>query len=93
MALAVWFPATGFGEIPEPEMCDTILDRFSALSDEISDHSFERLFYEDMSRGLLQLYTRDARSAFRQNGFRGVVRKVRRLRMRHIRRLLHKAWA
>lgn len=85
--------ATGFGEIPGADLSETILDRFSSLSDEISDHSFERLFYQDVSRGLLQLYSRDARSAFHQNGFRGVVRKASRLRMRHIRRLLHKVWA
>jgi Bacterial capsule synthesis protein PGA_cap len=85
--------ATGFGEIPGPKISEAILDRFHTLSEEISDHSFERLFYQDVSRGLLHLYSRDAKSAFRQAGIRGVVRKAGRLRMRHIRRLLHKAWA
>jgi hypothetical protein len=83
----------GFGEIPAPELSEEILDRFSALSNEIADRSFQRLFYQDVSRGLLHIYSRDAKSAFRQAGIRGVVRKAGRLRMRHIRRLLHKAWA
>jgi hypothetical protein len=74
-------------------LSEEILDRFSALSNEIAGRSFERLFYQDVSRGLLHLYSRDAKSAFRQAGIRGVVRKASRLRMRHIRRLLHKAWA
>ena len=84
---------SGFGEIPPPDLSETILERFETLSSEISDHSYRRLFYEDVSRGLLQLYSRDARSAFRQSGARGIFRKASRLRMRHIRRLLHKAWA
>jgi hypothetical protein len=84
---------SGFGEIPTSEMSQTILDRFQSLSNEISDHSFRRLFYQDVSRGLLQLYARDARSAFRQSGLRGVARKASRLRMRHLRRLVYKVLA
>jgi Bacterial capsule synthesis protein PGA_cap len=89
----IWLAETGFGEIPTHEMSDAILDRFEALSGEIADHSYQRLFYEDVSRGLLRLYARDARSAFLQSGFRGVARKARRVRMRHIRRLAHKVFS
>jgi hypothetical protein len=81
---------TGFGEIPSPEIGQIILNRFQVLSAEIADGSFERLFYEDMSRGLLQLYARDARAAFRQSGIRGLARKASRLRVRHVRRLVRK---
>jgi poly-gamma-glutamate capsule biosynthesis protein CapA/YwtB (metallophosphatase superfamily) len=86
----IWLNETGFGEVPTQEMSETILDRFQALSQEIADHSYERLFYQDVSRGLLRLYARDARSAFRQSGLRGIARKAARVRMRHIRRLIHK---
>lgn len=86
----IWLGESGFGEIPAPDISKIILDRFQALSREISDHSYKRLFYQDVSRGLLQLYARDARSAFRQSGLRGVMRKASRLRMRHVRRLVHK---
>jgi poly-gamma-glutamate capsule biosynthesis protein CapA/YwtB (metallophosphatase superfamily) len=81
---------TGFGEVPSPRIGQNILDRFRLLSAEIADGSFESLFYEDMSRGLLHLYVRDARAAFRQSGIRGLARKASHLRIRHIRRLVRK---
>ena len=89
----IWLGEGGFGEISTSEMGQTILARFRALSNEVRDGSFARLFYQDASRGLLQLYARDARSAFRQSGLRGVARKASRLRMRHLRRLMHKVFA
>jgi len=42
-----------------------------------------------MSRGLVPLYARDLRAAFRQSGLRGLARKATRIRTRHLRRLLH----
>lgn len=84
---------SGFGEVPDSGMSKEILTRFHDLSREILDESYARLFYEDVSRGLLSLYARDARSAFRQSGLRGVARKASRVRMRHVRRLVHKVFS
>jgi capsule synthesis protein PGA_cap len=81
---------SGFGTIPSAEMGRRILDRFRQLSCEIADGSFERLFYRDMSQGLLRLYLRDAKMAYRHAGLRGLARKASRLRVRHVRRLVHR---
>jgi hypothetical protein len=80
----------GFGEIPSPAMNRAILDRFSRISDAIADGSYERAFYRDMSNGLWRLCARDAGRAFRQFGVGGLARKAARLRMRHVKRLVHK---
>ncbi|MFZ3201034.1 MAG: CapA family protein [Candidatus Acidiferrales bacterium] len=80
----------GFGEIPSPEMGRTILARFVQLCGEIAEGSYERLFYEDVSRGLLRLYLRDMRAAFRESGIRGLAEKVSHARMRHAQRLFHR---
>lgn len=82
--------AGGFGQIPSAQMSSTILERFRQLSGEIEDGSFKRLFYSDLSRHLVQFYLRDARTAFRQSGVRGLARKAGRIRMRHVRRLVRK---
>ena len=81
---------TGFGVLPSPEVSRTILSRFEQLSSEIADGSYEQLFYQDVSQGLVQLYLRDAGRAFREDGFRGLARKAGRVRVRHVRRLVHK---
>jgi len=81
---------SGFGDLPSAEMNRTILDRFRELSGEIADGSFRRLFYHEISRGLLALYLRDAKMAYRHAGLRGLARKAGRLRVRHVRRLVHK---
>lgn len=80
----------GFGEIPSPEMGRTILARFVRLCGEIAEGSYERLFYQDVSRGLVRLYLRDMRAAFRESGIRGLAQKVGHARMRHVQRLFHK---
>ncbi|MGA8223305.1 MAG: CapA family protein [Candidatus Acidiferrales bacterium] len=81
---------SGFGIFPSAEISRTILNRFQELSSEIADGSFERRFYRDMSKGLLRLYLRDVKMAYRQAGLRGLARKASRLRVRHVRRLAHK---
>ena len=48
------------------------------------------LFYDDVSKGLARLYLRDARAAFRGAGIRGLASKARRMRLRHVKRLVHK---
>jgi len=80
--------ASGFGEIPPPQSSDAILARFRCLSGEIAEGSSARLFYRDMSDGLMRLYLRDVRAALRQSGIRGLARKARRMRMRHVKRLV-----
>jgi len=80
----------GFGEIPSPEMGRTILARFVRLCGEIAEGSYERLFYQDVSRGLVRLYLRDLRAAFRESGIRGLAQKVSHARMRHVQRLFHR---
>ena len=80
----------GFGEIPSPAINRAILDRLNRISGEIAGGSYERAFYRDMSNGLLRLYARDAGRAFRQFGVRGLARKAARVRMRHMKRLVHR---
>lgn len=86
----VWIDESGFGKVPPRERAMEILQRFDDLSAEIRDGSYERLFYQDVSAGLVGLHFRDVRSAYRQSGIRGLARKAARIRMRHVRRLVHK---
>jgi hypothetical protein len=46
-----------------------------------------------LSPGLLRLYARDVRGAFRQSGLPGLARKVARIRVRHIKRAAHRLLA
>lgn len=82
--------AAGFGAVPSAITSAAIFERFRKISNEIADGSFARLFYRDMSRGMIPLYWRDARAAYQQAGMRGLARKASRVRLRHVRRLLHK---
>ncbi len=79
---------SGFGEVPSAQLSDAILARFRSLSREIADGSSARLFYRDMSEGLVRLYLRDVRAALCQSGIRGLARKARRMRMHHVKRLV-----
>jgi len=79
---------SGFGQVPAPQTSEAILERFRSLSNEIADGSSARLFYSDVSQGIIRLYLRDVRAALRQAGLRGVARKARRVRMRHMKRLV-----
>ncbi len=89
-ARPVWLDESGFGTIPGAEKKQEISARFRSLCAEVEDGSYERLFYDDVSRGLARLYMRDARAAFRAAGIRGLAKKARRVRMRHVKRLVHK---
>jgi hypothetical protein len=81
-------PKNALGQ--SPEFGRQILQRFRSLSDEITDGSAKRLFYGDVSRGLVRLYLRDAHAAFRESGIRGLARKADRVRARHLKRLAHR---
>lgn len=82
--------ANGLGILPSAEARAAIIERFRKLSEEIADGSFARLFYRDISEGMISLYWRDMRAAFHQAGMRGLARKAGRVRLRHVQRLLHK---
>ncbi|MGA8143788.1 MAG: CapA family protein [Candidatus Acidiferrales bacterium] len=80
----------GFGGIPASRASREILERFHALSEEVTDGSCERLFYRDISQGILRLYARDVKAAYRMGGVRALARKASRVRTRHVRRLVHR---
>jgi len=86
---AVQLDADGFGSIADDTNNMVILGRFRSLSNEMSDGSYKKHFYREISQGLGRLYFRDAKAALRSAGIRGVVRKAARVRMRHLRRLIH----
>lgn len=89
----VFLPFGGLGEVPSAANADSILDRFSALSAEIRDGSYRSAFYRDVSAGLISLYVRDARAALRESGVRGLAHKAARLRLCHVKRLMHRVLA
>jgi hypothetical protein len=80
---------SGFGSVPSAGASTGILKRFRELSRELCDGSFERVFYEEVGAGLGGLYARDVRAAFRSSGFTGMLRKARRVRVRHLKRLAY----
>jgi hypothetical protein len=82
--------SSGFGTVPATGAADTLLQRFADLSAEIENGDYRRLFYHEVSYGLGKLYLRDAREAYRAAGLSGLAKKARRVRMRHVRRLVHK---
>jgi hypothetical protein len=85
----VWLAESGFAEVPPPEIARSILDRFLGLTAEICNGTAVQRFYEEASPGVIPLYARDLRAALRQSGLRGLARKARRIRPRHIKRLLY----
>src|SRR6202451_1417381 len=87
----VFLDESGFGTIPDTAMRHTILERFQLLSEELAEGSYEKMFYRDISSGLFRLYLRDVRAALRYRGVRGLAMKMSRIRLRHVRRLIHKA--
>lgn len=80
----------GWGCLPSAPEAEIILERFKGLSREIADGSYRKLFYQDMGEGLVNRQFRDTWIAYRRAGVRGVATKIGRLRMRHVRRLVHK---
>ena len=89
----VFLPQSGVGEAPSAEKADEILGRFKMLSAEISNGSYKKEFYREVSRGLLNLYWRDLRAAIQQSGVRGLARKAARVRLCHVKRLMHRVFA
>jgi poly-gamma-glutamate synthesis protein (capsule biosynthesis protein) len=82
----------GWGIIPDWASAKTILDRFMMLSLEIAEGSYHQRFYEDTGKDLVQRQLRNLRTAYRRGGLLGLAQLLSRLRMRHVNRVLHKAF-
>jgi hypothetical protein len=82
--------ANGFGAIPPACAGREILQRSRALSDEVADGSWKRRFYREISQGLLHVYSRDVKAAYRSGGMGALAAKAGRIRGRHVRRLVHR---
>lgn len=89
----VFLPESGIGEVPAPWLASRILDRFRSFSSEIGDGSYKSAFYRDVSPGIVNLYLRDVRASLRQSGLRGLARKAARVRLCHVKRLMHRVLA
>jgi len=88
-AKPIYLVGRGWGTIPTSEQAESILGTFLAVSREILDGSYEHGFYSDAGRHFLRAQWRDLSLAFNRAGLRGVLSKVARLRMGHLRTLFH----
>jgi hypothetical protein len=88
-AKPIYLAGPGWGTIPTREQAESILSNFLAVSREILDGSYEHGFYSDAGRHFLRAQWRDLTLAFNRAGLRGVLSKVGRLRMGHLRTLFH----
>lgn len=84
--------ADGWGTIPEWESAKNILDRFMMLSLEITDGTYRRQFYEDTGKDLIRRQYRNLRAAYLRGGLWGLAQILSRIRLRHVNRVLHKAF-
>jgi poly-gamma-glutamate capsule biosynthesis protein CapA/YwtB (metallophosphatase superfamily) len=82
----------GWGAVPDRKRGEGISQRFLRCSEEISDGSYKRLFYQDTGKNLFRRQFRDVQVAIRQGGLKGLTQKLSRLRMRHLHRLLWKGF-
>jgi poly-gamma-glutamate capsule biosynthesis protein CapA/YwtB (metallophosphatase superfamily) len=82
----------GWGAVPDSKRSESISQRFLRCSEEISDGSYKRLFYQDTGNNLFRRQFRDVQVAIRQGGLKGLTRKLSRLRMRHLHRLIWKGF-
>ena len=83
----------GWGAVPDLTQSESISQRFLQYSQEVSDGSYKRLFYQDTGKNLFRRQFRDVQVAVRQGGLKGLTRKLSRLRMRHLHRLIWKGFA
>ena len=82
--------ADGWGRPPAPDAAEDIRSRFLGLSRQLESGEYEREFYRDMGKALGRTQLADFVAAFRAAGPAGVAQKLRRLRMKHVRRLFFK---
>lgn len=85
----IFLSGPGWGTIPAPAQAEPILGRFLTVTREVLDGSYEHGFYDDTGRDFLHTHWRDVRLAYNRAGVRGVLSKLVRLRMAHLRTLLH----
>jgi hypothetical protein len=88
-ARPLYLAGPGWATLPTKEQEQTVLGRFLAVSREILDGSYERAFYKDLGSHFLEAHMRDLSLAFSRAGMRGVFSKLARLRLGHLRTLLH----
>jgi len=86
----VFLKGAGWGSVPDGETGERILERFAHLSAELETGAYRTRFYSDVSRGLYRRQWRDFAKAYRRGGFRGVLAKLGRMRIRHLHRVLFK---
>lgn len=84
----VFITETGWGAQPEPSTRRMILERFRDLSICIGDDSYRKMFYRDIGQGLFTRQMKDVAAAFRNCGVQGVLKKLGRTRLRHVRQAL-----
>ncbi|MHB0937144.1 MAG: CapA family protein [Armatimonadota bacterium] len=80
----------GWGSAATGKAADTILQRFTQLSEEIRTGDYQRQFYQEVSQSLVSSQLRDTLRAFQQGGFFGILQKMKRLRARHFVQLYKK---
>lgn len=90
-ARPIYLDERGWATVPTAEQQGIILDRFHRVSASIADGSYRQTFYRDVSKDMMGSQWRDARLAFQRAGFRGLLRKLSRMRPAHVRRLYHKS--
>jgi len=78
--------------IPDWSSAKTVLDRFMMLSLEIADGIYSDRFYEDTGKDLVRRQFRNLRAAYQRGGLSGLAQILSRIRMRHLHRVLHKAF-
>jgi len=89
-ARPIFLDERGFGRSPVDDEGAVLLSRFQELSRRVADGSYRRAFYRDISKCLMKVQWNDVRVAFQRAGVRGVIEKLRRMRLTHFRRLYHK---
>ncbi|HUO33995.1 MAG TPA: CapA family protein [Candidatus Acidoferrum sp.] len=78
----------GWAVVPSEAEAHAILERFEELSRRIANGSFSSQFYRDVSESMFDVYWRDARATFRESGVSGLLHRARRIRLRHVKRLV-----
>lgn len=84
----VYLKDVGWGSIPDVSATSKIEQRFLKISKEIATGAFESRFYSEVSRGFFYRQLRDFHTAIQNGGLRGAVRKMSRLRKRHLKRII-----
>jgi Bacterial capsule synthesis protein PGA_cap len=88
-AKPLYLAGRGWAAIPTNKQKESIVSRFLSISREIRDGSYEDAFYKDIGQDFLRKHWRDLCLAFNRAGFRGIIAKLSRIRIRHFRTLLH----